>query len=238
MKKALLIIIPLFFVLAACKDKKAKSKQTTDTIQVIKEDTLKVIKQTTNKDSVILSITKKDSVLLLNTTKQILILLKNKNYSILADFIHPSSGVRFSPYAYVDTIGNADTGRKPDVRFSKEQFINQFKNKRKNKIDWGYYDGSGELMRLNIDKYFERFVYNSDFLNAEKTSVNKAIGRGNDANNLTEVYKGCNFTESYCPICHGGSGEEWFNWCSLRLVYKKHEGKFYLVGIIHAEWTT
>ncbi len=89
---------------------------------------------------------------------------------------------------------------------------------------------------MTFEEYFARFVYNADFLNAEKSSVNEMIGGGTTTNNLVEIYKGCAFTESY----FSGFDKKFdgMDWCSLRLVFKKYEGKFYLVGVVHDEWTT
>lgn len=203
-----IIIISSFFFLIACNGKKIESNDSTD------KDSTQVQPVNSNKDSLLVALTKQ----ILNTTK-------NRDYKKLAGFIHPVFGVRFSPYAYVDTTSN--------VKFTAEQFIDQIK--KSDKVNWGSYDGSGEPILLTIDDYFSKFVYNADFLNAEKTSINKMIGSGNSLNNLEKVYKNCDYTESY--FSGFDKKYEGMDWCSIRLVFKKHKNQFYLVGIVHDQWT-
>jgi hypothetical protein len=158
-------------------------------------------------------------------TKQVLTSLKNKDYKTFADFIHPTLGVRFSPYAYVDPAN--------DMKFTADKFLNEIK--KENKFNWGSYDATGDNILMTINDYFAGFVYNKDFLNAEKTGINKMIGGGNSLNNLETIYKGCDFSESY----FSGFDKKFdgLDWCCLRLVFKKYKDKYYLVGIVHDQWT-
>jgi hypothetical protein len=133
--------------------------------------------------------------------------------------------VRFSPYSFIDVD--------IDVRLSEEAFIGKI-NKQE-KLNWGRYDGSGDEIILTIQEYFGEFVYTADFLNAEKKSLNQVLGGGTTVNNIEEVYSDCDFMEFYFS---GFEPEyEGLDWCSLRLVFQKYEGKYYLVGIIHDQWT-
>lgn len=174
------------------------------------------------KDTFILA--NKDSLILI-LTNQILTSIKSKDFKSFANFIHPTFGIRFSPYANIDTV--------KDVKLSADKFLEQLKNQ--NKIKWGSYDGSGDAILLTAEEYFSKFVYNADFLNAPKRSVNKMIGKGNSLNNLETMYHGCNFSESY----FSGIDKkfEGLDWCSLRLVFKNFNNKFYVVGIVHDQWT-
>ncbi|HSN61677.1 MAG TPA: hypothetical protein VLR49_12130 [Ferruginibacter sp.] len=163
--------------------------------------------------------------LILNATKQILTALKNKDYKQFSTFIHPVLGVRFSPYGYIDTGSN--------LKFNTGNFLD--KNKTQGKLNWGNYDGSGDEMVLSINEYFAKFVYNADFVNAEKTSLNKMIGSGNSLNNLEKIYKDCDFTESY----FSGFDKKYngMDWTCLRLVFKNYNDNYYLVGVVHDQWT-
>ncbi|RYF89762.1 MAG: hypothetical protein EOO03_05235 [Chitinophagaceae bacterium] len=156
----------------------------------------------------------------------ILTQLKNRNYSALTQFIHPGRGVRFSPYGYIDTLRNK--------RLSAAQFEQMIGSSEQ--LFWGEYDGSGDSILLTGKAYFERFVYNRDFLNAEKTSLNKTLGRGNALENLHLVYKDHPYVESYFSGFDKKYGG--IDWCSLRMVYQQLNGKYYIVGIIHNEWTS
>lgn len=158
-------------------------------------------------------------------TKEILSVIKDYDYEKLAEYFHPKLGVRFSPYGYIDTENDKVMTMKQfrEYGLSKHQF------------KWGSYDGSGDPITMNTRDYFKKFVYDVDFLNAEKTSLNQMLAGGNTPENILAVYEGLPFTESY----FSGFDEKLsgMDWRALKLVYKKHEGKYYLVGIIHSEWT-
>jgi hypothetical protein len=162
---------------------------------------------------------------ILNLTKQVLTTMKNKDFKTLAEFIHPTLGVTFSPYAYIDPTN--------DKKFTRESFVDGIQ--KQTKFNWGGYDPTDEKIFMTINDYFKIFVYNADFLNAEKRSVNKMIGGGNSLNNLETIYKGCDFTESY--FSGFDKKFEGMDWCCLRLVFKKYNDKYYLVGIVHDQWT-
>jgi len=190
---------------------KQSEKEMTDSLSVVSANT-KII--SADNDTAILVL-----------TKQILTMLKNKKYKMLSEFIHPTLGLRFSPYAYIDTTTN--------LKFTAVNFFE--KSKLQTILKWGNYDGSGDEILLTIEKYLEKFVYSADFLNADKTSLNKMIGTGNSLNNLETIYKNCNYTESY----FAGFDEKYdgMDWCCLRLVYKKYQSKNYLIAIVHDQWT-
>src|SRR5690606_26789506 len=101
--------------------------------------------------------------------KAVLQALKAQDYTKFAQYFHPQQGVRFSAYAFVS---EAD-----DVVLSKDAFLEQLASGIQ--LDWGSYDGSGDLIQLSIRDYISRFVYDVDFLNAEKMSVNEFLGSGN-----------------------------------------------------------
>lgn len=165
-----------------------------------------------------------DSAVLL-TTKEVLTALKEKDHDRFAEYFHPVQGVRFSPYAYVDSAS--------DIVLTKEKFLKLADSKER--VHWGDYDGSGDPIKMNIRTYFKKFVYDKDFLNAEKTNLNEIHGRGNTPDNLETVYLSSPYTESY----FSGFEEKYsgMDWRALKLVYGKHEGKYYLIAVIHSEWT-
>ena len=163
--------------------------------------------------------------LLLNRTIEIVSLLDKKDYTHLADFFHPTEGVRFTPYGYIDTAH--------DIKFTKEGFLTQLKNK--SKLRWGSYDGSGDPINLTVEEYFKKFVYDVKFLKPEHLSVNKTLGQGNSLDNLPLVYPEASYTESYFSGFDKKYGG--LDWRSLRLVFKQQGGQIYLVGVIHGQWT-
>lgn len=211
MAKFIIAAISICLFIPACKDETKKK----DEIKPTATDTAQAPKF--NKDSV-----------LLHLTQDILIALKNKNYSALAEFIDPVSGVRFSPYGFVDTIRN--------VIFSKEKFAEQAGRSKQDKIVWGYFDGSGDTINMTLNEYIAKFVYDVDFSKPETRKINEFIGHGNSLNNLLAVYKNCDFTESHFSGFE--KKYEGMDWRSLRLVFKERDGKFFLVGVVHDQWTS
>ena len=211
MAKFIIAVVSICLFITACKDETKKK----DEIKPTATDTAQASKF--NKDSV-----------LLHLTQDILIALRNKNYSAVADFIDPVSGVRFSPYGFVDTIRN--------VIFSKEKFAEQAGRSNQDKIVWGYFDGSGDTINMTLNEYIAKFVYDVDFSKPETRKINEFIGHGNSLNNLLSVYKDCDFTESHFSGFE--NKYEGMDWRSLRLIFKERDGKFFLVGVVHDQWTS
>ena len=210
--KLLFVIIASLLLLASCKNRSAGSNK-----EEIKA----------NPDSIKLPEPDKDSVLL-QLTHTILILIRNNDYKALAEYIHPVSGLRFSPNGFIDTV--------QDVIMQRKKLMEEAGNKKQYKIKWGVFDGSGEPITMTFNEYMQTFVYDVDFVNPEIIKVNQMIGKGNALNNLLAVYKDGDFTESH--FSGFDKKYEGLDWRSLRLVYKSTAGKYYLVGIIHDQWTT
>ncbi len=168
----------------------------------------------------------KDSILV-HLSKTVLTAFRNRDYTALASFIHPDEGVRFSPYGYIDTLD--------DRIFNAEWILKQAGSKKQEKILWGEFDGTGDPIRQTLDEYVKEFIYDVDFLNPEKSTVNQFLGGGNSLNNLAAIYTGLDFTESY----FSGFDKRYdgMDWRSLRLVFKLKDGRYYLVGVVHDEWT-
>ncbi|RYE29217.1 MAG: hypothetical protein EOP48_32775 [Sphingobacteriales bacterium] len=64
---------------------------------------------------------------------------------------------------------------------------------------WGEQDGSGDSILLSIPDYFKKYVYNADFINADRAAIDSFIGHGNSLNNLKTVYKNARFIEYHFP---------------------------------------
>ncbi|HOV10152.1 MAG TPA: hypothetical protein PLT47_00750 [Bacteroidales bacterium] len=163
--------------------------------------------------------------LLFELTDQILSAMQAKDYAKISSFFHPVSGVRFSPYAYIDTVANVTLTREPFNELVNQQI----------KLKWGSFNGSGEDILMTVQQYFNRFVYNANYLKNSKKSLNNIIGKGNTLNNIRIIYKDYDFIECYIPGSDKKS--EGMDWCSLRLVYKKFGDQYFLVGLIHDQWT-
>jgi hypothetical protein len=152
--------------------------------------------------------------------------ISRNDWSALASLAHPKHGVRFSPYAYVDTIDGVVLSSTEIAALGNDSQIRR----------WGFYDGSGEPIELTVQAYFERFVCDREFANAEPGPPNERIGLGNSLNNIGDAYSGRHvvFFEYYAPGTEEHAG---MDWRSLRLVVERTQGRWYLIGIVHDEWT-
>lgn len=211
--KPVLVITTALLLISCGENQSTEEKTVIDSPQTIDNVQTEAIPET--KPEV------EDTVLVKTLTKEILTSIKDNDLEALSGHFHPDLGVRFSPYGFIDTA--------KDVHLNRKEFTDALKSNKK--FTWGFSHGSGDPIDLTIPEYLEKFVYDVDFLNAEKTSVNKMIGTGNSLNNLEKVYPEAIFTESYDP------GKHEMAWKSLRLIFKKDADKFYLIGIVHDQWT-
>ena len=166
-----------------------------------------------------------EDALFLENSNRIMKKIRDFNYFELMNHVSHERGLRFSPYANIDTIN--------DVQLSPQEIKAVITSKES--IHWGSFDGSGDSINMSFAKYHQKFVYDVDFLNAEKIEIDQFIGSGNSLNNLQTAYPNCRFVEYH----FSGFDEKYdkMDWRSLRLVFKKEKAKYYLVGIIHAQWT-
>ncbi|WP_438315499.1 hypothetical protein [Sporosarcina sp. FA9] len=152
--------------------------------------------------------------------------LKNGDMKTVAAWAS-RKGVRFSPYAYVDT--------KTDLVFSRDE-LEGLMGDPTERI-WRTYPGSGDLIELTFKEYYNQFIYDADFMSDAEVSVNEMLGESTTINNLNEVYpkESHNFVEYYIdgfdPVYEG------MDWRSLCLVFEKIGDDSALVGIIHNQWT-
>jgi len=158
--------------------------------------------------------------------KSVLQALKAGNIAKFSTFVHPQKGVRFSPYAQV--LPDEDRVIKQN------QLVRMWSSQTRYK--WGAYDGSGDPIRLTFRKYHRRFIFDHDFSRAESVVYNpEHMSRGNTPNNIPEIYP-----QSIAVEYHFSGFEERYSghdWVSLWLVFEKKGSTWYLVGIVHDEWT-
>jgi len=158
--------------------------------------------------------------------RQVILSLKARNVSKLSTFVHPQKGVRFSPYASV--LPDEDRVVK------KNQLAQMWASKKRYK--WGEYDGSGDPIWLTLQKYYGRFIFDHDFSRAKDIAYNPgSMSHGNTPNTIREHYP-----QSIAVEYHFSGFEQKFDgmdWSSLWLVFEKRGSEWYLVGIVHDEWT-
>lgn len=163
----------------------------------------------------------------LQVARQVVEAIRAKDGKRLAMLVHPEKGVRFSPSAYVD-IEN-------DVVFSSAQ-VSQFWTDRKT-YTWGFADGTGDAINMTPSEYCDRYIMDRDFFNPSSISVNNDRARGNMNNNAASVYPQGTRVEYYIEPAPGKGTRE-FDWAALRLVFERSGDSWFLVAVIHDEWTT
>ena len=162
---------------------------------------------------------------LLDTTIEVLESLKDKDMENLSEFVHPTKGIRFSPYGYVD-VDNHQVFSAEEVSAIKDDA---------GFYTWGSYDGSGESIELDFDGYYDEFIFDEDFLNPQIIGNNVSVSQGNSLDNISEVYEGGHFIELHFQGID--PQYEGIDWKSLKLVFEAVDNDWYLVGVVHDQWT-
>ncbi len=158
-----------------------------------------------------------------NRAERVMALLKTRSLDSLAIFIHPEKGVRFAPYGFISAQTN--------VLFTRSEFAKAFKDKRIH--FWGRYDATGKKMRMTFKDYYSRYVYDRPFDATKYVSVNE-VQRTNFVQNIFDVYPDCIFVDY---LFLGSKDFEEMDWKSLRLIFEEFEGQWYLIHVVHDEWT-
>lgn len=144
----------------------------------------------------------------------------------LAKLVHPTKGVRFSPYMHVDPA--------TDHRYTRDQLRPAWPSK--SIVVWGTHDGSGAPIRLTFAEYYKSFIYDYGFVKAPKIGYDEEfMGRGNTINNIRANYPGAMVVEYHAPGIDPRYGG--MDWKSLVLVFEKSGSEWFLVGVVHGSWT-
>jgi hypothetical protein len=151
--------------------------------------------------------------------------IKNQDFATVAQYVYPTNGLRFSPYAYVKDSDQVIPADKVAGLMEDSTVYN-----------WGLHDGSGQPIDLTFANYYSEFIYDVDFANAPQVALNHRLGMGNSIDNNLEIYPGAMVVEYYFP----GFDPQYqgMDWRSLRLVFQQFDNTWYLVGLIHDQWTT
>lgn len=164
-----------------------------------------------------------DSLLIEYSTK-VLQNFESENYRALAEWVS-KEGVRFSAYAFIDTTN--------DMVLSADKIKTAASSTEK--LNWGSFDGSGDPIEMTMVDYFADFVTDAAFAKSDEITVNKVSQRGTTNNNIEEAYPGCDVVDFF--IKGENPDFDGMDWKALRLIFKTTEGKTWLVGVVHDEWT-
>ncbi len=168
--------------------------------------------------------TSSDNFYELKKINQIVIkLIKKRDISALSKYAHPKKGIMFSPYSDLKNNDNQIIEKKELVKIYEKN----------EELVWGEYDGTGARILLTFDNYFDRFIYDEDFIEYEP-NYDSIMGTGNSIENMNSVFPYARSVEYYTP---GTEEYAYMDWKSLRLLYEIYRGKYYLVAVVHNEWT-
>ena len=151
--------------------------------------------------------------------------ISRRDFTALASYGHPDRGVTFTPYSTVDF----DT----DLTFTADQ-IRALEQDQTTYV-WGLEDGRGLPIQMTMAQYLDRYVWDADYTRAPELGIDQIITGGNALENLAEAYKGCRFVDFCYPSADPVN--DGLDWSSLKLVFQAGEHSWYLVGIVHGEWT-
>ncbi len=165
------------------------------------------------------------STSLLSTALVVVESLKDQDMDALSYHVHPNQGVRLSPYGYVNLQN--------DLVFAAQNIPTLLSTTQV--YTWGSFDGTGDPIDLTFSDYYDRFIYDANFANPEMIGNNAIIGTGNTLNNLDQAYPDASFVEFHFSGFE--SQFEGLDWKSLRLIFREAGSTWYLVGIVHDEWT-
>lgn len=150
--------------------------------------------------------------------------IKTGDYNALANMVHPTFGVIFSPGATVNLRTNKCFSSSEVAKFGSDTAS----------YVWGVTDTSNVPLEMTVRDYFKSYVYNMDYLNAQLVGVNYITKTGNSLENVTETFPNGQFVD----FCFPGTEEsDYHDWSILRLVFEEYNGIFYLTAVIHSEYT-
>ncbi len=166
-----------------------------------------------------------DNAQLLRQATVVLDAVQNHDYAALSAMVHPEKGVTFTPYSTVDA--------EHDLCFTAAQIAAAESDP--NTYMWGTTTAKAPIT-LSIPDYFAQYVFNSDYTQASQVGIDMLLGTGNALENVSAAYPGARFVEFYSPGTN--SVKSGYDWSSLKLVFEAQGNEWYLIGMIHSEWTT
>jgi hypothetical protein len=152
--------------------------------------------------------------------------LKRRDMVTVARYAHPTMGVLFAPYAYLEPSEHQIWTVTTLPRWFRDT---------QTRI-WGAEDGTGFPIERTPAQYYERFVFPRDFTAGAKISVNDDQAKGNSINNAASLYPDGVRVEFYLPPTQTPEGPN-IDWRALRLVFVPVGGEPKLVAVVHDQWT-
>jgi hypothetical protein len=146
--------------------------------------------------------------------------IRDGDLAMLAGFVHPDYGLRFSPMGRLAADDQVFSAAHVAALLDDETVYR-----------WGNDDGSGNPIELTPREYWQAFVYSQDFLNAERVRyLQPFLNREWDDPSL-ERYADALVVEYHFSGFDPQAGGR--DWESLFLVFQIHEDTWYISAIMH-----
>lgn len=155
--------------------------------------------------------------------------LQRNDTKTLARFVHPTRGVRFSPYVAVEPK-NDRVFRASQIRYLAQH---------PRVWHWGTYDGSGDEINLTWNEFRQILVphaYLPLSAGGAREDFNRLSQNGNVPNNLLDFYPHAIFTRYYWAGQNPDYGG--LDWRALFFAWRPIGKNWYLVGVANDQWTT
>lgn len=148
--------------------------------------------------------------------------IATRDFGKLASFVG-NEGLALSPYVMLDDS---------DVRLSRSD-VKLCATDSQVRL-WGEKDGSGDPIEATCSQYFDEFVWNADYRQADEVLYNEPRQRGNEINNNHEFASDGIVVELHI---RGEGDEAAMNWKSLRLIFREGDQGLTLIAITRDVWT-
>ncbi len=148
--------------------------------------------------------------------------LVRKDFMKLASFVR-EEGLTVSPYVMIDG---------GDVRLSRAEVENCATSPQVR--HWGEKDGTGDPIVLTCGRYFDEFLRNVDYRQADEVLYNEPRQRGNEINNNHEFAPDGIVVELHI---RGTRDLMEMDWKSLRLIFRNDDQGLSLIAITRDVWT-
>jgi hypothetical protein len=146
--------------------------------------------------------------------------LYERDGASLSALVHGGMGVRVSPAAFVDPEADRVLDREAVRALWSDTEAH----------DWGYAEGSGELIRMTGADFVAAYVTDLPFEAAEVNLHDPEAAPASTVDNAAVVYPEATIVE----FTTGQAAEDW---AALRMAFVPENGCQRLVGLIRARWS-
>ncbi|HIF14993.1 MAG TPA: hypothetical protein EYQ86_06640 [Bacteroidetes bacterium] len=129
--------------------------------------------------------------------------------------------ITFAPFAYIDTINNSPVSLDSLLRLNEKGDARHF---------WGIADGTGDSIILSAHMFFNKYVWETDYLNADIISIDTIMKQKFYMQSITSAFGNkARYVEFFVE---GTDDMGKLDWHGLRLVFAEHIGSYKIVGVV------